>query len=236
MGSWHHFCSHPSLPTQTRHNEYQEAHQRQSDGWLFALLAIIGTVTAVSGWLTPSNTVNIASPLAGKDNYVAHGGGSTFINYHHANQAQAYALDVGQINSFGHQTFLSSSPEDYAIFGKDLMSPCNGWVSAIKDDLQDLRPPQVDKNKDNRAGNHVVIVCPDQKIKLLLAHMKYQSVIVKQGEAVGVGQKLGQVGNTGNTTQPHLHIHAVHEDEDIMKGNGVPLQIDGKYLTRNSVF
>lgn len=206
-----------------------------TDG-LFAVLAIIGAISAISGWVTPSHTVSLASPLAGNNNYVAHGGGSTFINYHHANEAQAYALDIGQVNTLGHQTVLSSNPEDYAIFGKDLMSPCNGWVTAVKSDLHDLRPPEVDKNKDNRAGNHVVLVCPDQKIKVLLAHMKHDSIIVKQGEAVGVGQKLGQVGNTGNTTQPHLHMHAVHQDEDIMKGRGVPLRINEKYLTRNSVF
>lgn len=202
---------------------------------IFLVFVLVGCILALSGMIPPKDAVNIGSPLKGQNNYVAHGGGSTIINYHHTNKAQAYALDMGEINMFGHQESVSSKLSSYAIFGKNIYSPCDGNVVEVENKLKDLIPPEREKDKKNIAGNKVIIEC-DQDIKILLAHMKEKSVEVEKEQKVQKGQLLGKVGNTGNTTQPHLHIHAVQKNENILKGKGVPLTIDGKYLVRNSVF
>jgi len=49
---------------------------------------------------------------------------------------------------------------------------------------------------------------------------------------VRVGDLMGLVGNSGNTTEPHLHIHAVDPDT----GAGVPITLDGRYPVRNRLY
>ena len=73
--------------------------------------------------------------------------------------------------------------------------------------LHDNIPFQMDSN--NLIGNHVILYCKGYSI--LLAHLKKNSVSVSVGDHVEEGHFIGKVGNTGNTSEPHLHIHAVEE-------------------------
>ncbi len=52
------------------------------------------------------------------------------------------------------------------------------------------------------------------------------------------GDVLGRVGNSGDTSQPHLHLHAERGGEpgEILNGEGVPMEIAGRFLVRNSLF
>jgi len=71
-----------------------------------------------------------------------------------------------------------------------------------------------------------------------MAHMMQGSVAVQAGDAVREGAFMGQVGNSGNTTQPHLHIHVERGGApgEILDGRGVPATFNGRFLVRNSVF
>lgn len=63
--------------------------------------------------------------------------------------------------------------------------------------------------------------------ELLLAHLQHESVTVEEGQDVTTGQRLGRVGNTGNTTEPHLHVRAVDADTgDVLYGAPVPTLFD----------
>jgi len=84
------------------------------------------------------------------------------------------------------------------------VSPCDGVVVAARDDLPDLFPSEVDP--ENPFGNHVAIQCEDATV--YLAHLLKGSVTVETGQKVRAGKILGRVGNSGNTTEPHLHVHA----------------------------
>ncbi|HUC20256.1 MAG TPA: M23 family metallopeptidase, partial [Candidatus Polarisedimenticolaceae bacterium] len=163
--------------------------------------------------------------------YVAHGGNAPIINYHQKSRAQRYALDIGEINRFGYEPAFSKNLHSYLIFGRPIYSPCDGTVKEAVKDLPDQTPPKTDKH--NISGNHVIVQC--KGIAIMLAHMKQNSVQVEANQRVTTRTKLGEVGNSGNTTQPHLHIHAVPEKEEPLKGNGVPLLINGKFLVRNDV-
>src|SRR5690606_13411712 len=109
------------------------------------------------------------------------------------------------------------APEEldrYAIYGASVVSPCAGEVVAMRDGLPDLVPPQTDPQ--NAAGNHVILACGDFHVEL--AHLAPGSIAVTEGARIATGDLIGSVGNTGNTTEPHLHIHAV----DPRSGAGVP--------------
>lgn len=104
------------------------------------------------------------------------------------------------------------------------------------DGLGDLNPPATDR--ENLAGNHVVLRCAgtDPGVDVLLAHLRQGSVAVEPGTQVQVGQVVGRVGNTGNTSEPHLHVHAVRTGSgSVLTGEGVPIRFDGRFLVRNSL-
>jgi murein DD-endopeptidase MepM/ murein hydrolase activator NlpD len=83
------------------------------------------------------------------------------------------------------------------------------------------------------AGNHVLMKCRDAWV--LLGHMQRGTVRVAKGAAVSSGALVGQVGNSGNTFEPHLHIHAQTPGTDAAPLGGEPLHIrfDGRFPHRN---
>ncbi len=186
---------------------------------------------------------DLAFPIGETRWYVAHGGSAPAMNHHHHAdlRAQNYALDIVGLNSFGTRAtgLLPTSLKAYAIFGRDVVAPCSGEVTSVENELPDLTPPNVDQASP--AGNHVVIRCGD--VAVLLAHLQQNTVSVDSGDEVAVGQRIAKVGNSGNTTEPHLHIHAIATEAAdlseigkpiIATGKPIPMLFDGVFLTRNA--
>jgi len=191
---------------------------------------------SIRGLQTPEGAVDLPSPLRGK-HVVLNGGVSPFTNAHYRVRPQNYALDILGVNAFGARASLFGSSKDlesYVIYEEPVLSPCDGTISVAVDDFPDLTPPE--RDTQNPAGNHVLIECGE--IEVLLAHLKRHSIQVTTGEAVAVGDTLAAVGNSGNTTEPHLHIHAERGGDPgvILDGEAVPITIEGRFLVRNSVF
>ncbi len=204
----------------------------------------LGVIVLMSGFLwfsirglqVPSGAVDLASPLNGTY-VVLSGGASPFINSHFRVPPQDFALDIVGMNAVGNRASLFGSGRDlesYVIYGSRIISPCDGRISAVVNDLPDHAP--ADGDTTNPAGNYVLIECGD--IEVLLAHMQPDSIVVTVGQLVVSGNLLGKVGNSGNTTEPHLHIHAERGGEPgvILDGEAVPITIDGRFLVRNSIF
>lgn len=192
----------------------------------------------VSGMSPGRDPVDLAFPLQGGVAYVGQGGANPLLNYHNSIRAQAFALDIVALNAAGlHAWGLAPSEIDrYTVFRWDVHSPCAGTVVEARDGLADLTPPATDTT--NRAGNHVVVRCADTEpaVDVLLAHLNQGSVAVEAGADVTVGQVVGRVGNTGNTTEPHLHLHAVRTGSgSALDGEGVPIRFDGRFLVRNDL-
>ncbi|MCC6163641.1 MAG: M23 family metallopeptidase [Acidobacteria bacterium] len=84
------------------------------------------------------------------------------------------------------------------------------------------------------AGNHVMLDCSG--VWVLLGHLQRGSVGVRPDQAVATGDVLGRVGNSGNTSEPHLHIHAQRpgSNAEPMSGTPLPIRLDGRYLVRNA--
>jgi murein DD-endopeptidase MepM/ murein hydrolase activator NlpD len=150
------------------------------------------------------NPVPIASPLA-DEWLVGQGGHSELVNYHYVTSTQRDALDILQVQ--GGRTHRPGSTDltSYYIYGKQILAPAPGTVTFV----QDGRPDQAIGSTDNRyqSGNNIVIDIGGGHF-LMMAHLSPGSIQVKVGDHVNVGQPIAKVGNSGNTTEPHLHIQA----------------------------
>jgi hypothetical protein len=190
---------------------------------------------ALRGYFYSDPPVRLAFPLQDGRYYVGQGGNSPVLNYHNVSEAQKYALDILELNAVGARAsgIYPNELERYAIFGETVHSPCDGAIVEAVDGLPDHIPPATDQ--EQVAGNHVVIACQD--VQVVLAHLKNGSLLVQVGEAVTTGQPLGQVGNSGNTSEPHLHIHAVQGDApSVLEGEGMPILFEGNFPVRNTVY
>ncbi|EEL50198.1 M23 family metallopeptidase [Bacillus cereus] len=119
----------------------------------------------------------------------------------------------------------SDSNEDYGIWNKEIYSPVSGIVVAVSDDEADIKLGS--ENFISMEGNHVYIKIKETGTYLLLNHFKKDSVSVEVGDHVKPGDILGHVGNSGSSSEPHLHIH--HQRQDPTKvihpilAEGLPL-------------
>lgn len=101
-----------------------------------------------------------------------------------------------------------------------------------EDGAPDMPPPQPDRSR--LPGNYVLLDCDG--VHVPLAHFKQGSVRVAQSEHVTTNTVLGLVGNSGNTNEPHLHIHAQRPaapGRAPLSGDPLPIRLSGKYLVRN---
>lgn len=192
-------------------------------GLFFGRVAI-GVLSAYS---VPPGAIELEFPLRNGAYLVAHGGSTSAANMHVYDKTQRYALDIVKLNSFGTRAsgLYPNDVSRYAIFGTPVSSPCDGTIVNAVDGLDDLRPGIRDENR--KEGNHVVIRCGDADV--LLAHLQKGSVTAKPNTPIKAGAPIGKVGNSGNTTEPHLHVHASRN------GEGIPARFNGRWLVRNSV-
>lgn len=198
-------------------------------GVVFSALAVHG----LAGYGTRMAAVALDFPLRGGVYVIGHGGTTPLINYHSVHPSQRYALDILGLNAVGARAWglYPSNLQRYAIFEDSLISPCSGQVVAASDGLPDLIPPA--RDKEHPPGNFVAIEC--QEIVVYLAHMRQGSVRVAVGDQVDVGEPLGLVGNSGNTSEPHLHVHAERGPYSGESKPGVPMRFGGRFLVRNSL-
>jgi hypothetical protein len=149
-----------------------------------------------------SSSVTIDLPFQGK--WIASGAGASGLTNHHDRiKSQKYAIDIVK---FGDNDKLFKNEgianEDSYTFGAEIISPVDGIVVHVTDSLPDKKI----RERDKLAGNHIIIQFQDT-LFVALAHLKQNSIKVKQGDNVRTGDVLAQVGNSGNTDFPHLHIH-----------------------------
>jgi hypothetical protein len=93
--------------------------------------------------------------------------------------------------------------DDFYCFGLPVLSPVHGQVVRTRDYLEDNTPGDV--NVRNNWGNFVLIRL-DSGLHVLLAHLRQDSLEVREGDRVRPGQPLGSCGNSGRSPQPHLHL------------------------------
>lgn len=156
----------------------------------------------------------------------------------------AYAIDLVPVDERNQsakptwRTLLTTEPASAFVgFGRPVLAPVSGTVVATLDaevDHAAFRSPvayvrfvlrQAERIRAGIAavaGNHVVIEVSPGGQYVLVAHLQHASVCVSAGQRVEVGDPLGACGNTGNSTQPHVHLQAV-DSLDWERANAVPI-------------
>ena len=136
---------------------------------------------------------------------VGWGGDTKELNQHHDVPAQRFAFDLLGVDEKGEtHRGDGTKNEDYFCFGREVLAPADGIVVEAIDGVRDNTPPSM--NPYCLVGNCVVIQHRTNEVSVL-AHFQRGSIVVKAGESVKRGQVLGKCGNSGNSSQPHLHYH-----------------------------
>jgi murein DD-endopeptidase MepM/ murein hydrolase activator NlpD len=149
---------------------------------------------------------------------VVWGGDTKELNYHVESEAQKNAFDMVIKNEKGNSYKTDGiTNEDYYAFGKELLAPCDGEIVLVVDGVKDNIPGV--SNPIYVPGNTVVVKTKNHEY-LFFAHFKQHSIVVKQGQKVMQGQLLGLCGNSGNSSEPHLHFH-IQNVEDMNIATGV---------------
>ena len=155
------------------------------------------------------------------------GGDTKELNYHIENEAQKGAFDIVITDENGKSYKNSGEKnEDYYAFEKELIAPCDAEVVIVVDGIKDNKPGEM--NSYFILGN-TVILKTDNDEYLLFAHFKQNSIVVKQGENVEKGELLGLCGNSGNSSEPHLHFH-IQNVEDINQATGAKSYFEEIYV------
>jgi murein DD-endopeptidase MepM/ murein hydrolase activator NlpD len=145
----------------------------------------------------------LALPFYGR--WLVFWGGRTLDqNYHAATRDQRFAYDLIAVKDSADHSGSGRLNTDYYAFGQVIVAPAAGKVVEATDGVADNVPHQL--NPKQPAGNHVILDFGNGEFGLF-AHLKKGTVRVKTGNAVAAGDTLGLCGNSGNSSQPHLHFH-----------------------------
>jgi hypothetical protein len=136
--------------------------------------------------------------------------------------AQRFAIDfvrIGRGSTFRGDPHRNAS---YFIFKAPVLAAAPGRIVSTRNDLHENRPPLPISpvTLRNVAGNFVIEALGHGRFALY-AHLHTGSVRVHAGQRVRRGQILGLVGNTGNSSEPHLHFH-VMDGPSALLSNGLP--------------
>ncbi len=142
--------------------------------------------------------------------------------------AQRFAIDWMRINPEGKM--VHGDPlkvESYVDYGAPVLAVADATVVATGDGLNDQIPGKLPDRKtmdiDNVDGNHIILDLGNGNYALY-AHLQKGSLRVKQGDRVHRGQVLALLGNTGNSSAPHLHFQLMSGPSSL-GANGLPYKI-----------
>jgi len=159
-----------------------------------------------------------------------------------------YAIDLIPVDAHGRSAppswrsvLATEAPQAFVGFGAPVLAPTAGTVVITHDGEEDhparrsqlsLLPYALSQGSRLRAGpaaiagNHVIIAVGDKGPYVLLAHLRSGSVRVQTGSHVDAGHVLAQCGNSGNSTQPHVHLQAT-DTTHWSSARGIPIAFDG---------
>jgi murein DD-endopeptidase len=179
--------------------------------------------------------IAISSPLRG-DHWLAGNGPSNSSAHRrallpidgHAAIAQRFAIDWVRLRDDG-KTFHDDAKDNknYLAYGTDALAVADGVVTEVKDGIPE-NIPGIDSRAvpitlETVGGNHVILDIGGGHFAFY-AHLQPGTLRVKLGEKVRRGQVLGLVGNSGNSTEPHLHFH-IENANSPLGAEGLPYSL-----------
>lgn len=166
--------------------------------------------------------------------------------------ASAYAIDFVPVTSTGRSAPITLSsllaPEPatrFPGFGRTVLAPADGRIIATQSDAPDhdahrglpsIRYALTQRRRvaggwQALAGNHVLLEC--EGVVVALCHLQQHSITVQPNQSVRSGEALGRCGNSGNSTEPHLHIQAF-DHPDVTRAKPVLIMFE-ELVPRNGV-
>lgn len=161
------------------------------------------------------------------------GGRSFADNFHVVSATQRFAYDFVMTCDDRTHTAEGLVNSDYYCWGQPIVAPAAGTVVAAVDGIDDCNPGVM--NRKVPLGNHLIIHHGNREFSWL-AHLRRGSISVRSGQAVVEGDVLGSCGNSGHSSEPHLHYH-LQTTSSFSEGEGLPAQFenyvaDGQFVTR----
>ena len=195
-------------------------------------------------------TLDLAYPFTGR--WLVQNSPADRVPSHGTDQfASAHAIDFVPVDDRGRTAPLwltsmlrAEPPDRFPGFGRPLTAPASGVVAAAHDGEPDhdafrgLPSVRYALTQHRRAaqgwtglgGNHVVIALGSD-VFVALCHLRKGSVRVAVGQSVTVGDEVGKCGNSGNSTEPHVHVQAM-DALDLERARAIPISFQG-ILPRN---
>lgn len=167
------------------------------------------------------NTTKMILPFQ-EEWFVYWGGTQVEQNYHVAEISQQYAYDLLMVENGASHRGEGTKNEEYLVFGKEIIAPCDGRVVQVITGVEDNIPGRT--NPEQLTGNTVVLKTDAEEF-ILFAHLKKGSIMVEEGQDVRRGEVLAQCGNSGNSTEPHLHL-SLQNQIDMVGATGAKLYFD----------
>lgn len=215
-------------------------------GWLAvggSALTVAGLVLYFRLGTVRSDPVPLQSPVLGR--WVAVNSPASRIPSHglHA-YGQTYAVDLVHVPrgdwalSVGWSGPHTRDPAEYPGWGEPVLAPADGTVVRVQNTRRDHRARTsylglalmlaegIWLELTGRIlGNHVVVrVDPDCYI--VVAHLRRGSVRVRPGQSVTAGEQLAECGNSGNASEPHVHLQ-VMDRPGVAVAAGLPMRFVG---------
>ncbi len=149
-------------------------------------------------------------------------GGRTWDENRHASVSDMrFAVDLLQRKKGSSSEGRGLRNEDYYAWNQPVLAPADGVVVSVHNSSSDNTPNRAQGG--DLYGNVIVIKHRDGEFSLL-GHLRRGSVAVKAGERVTAGQRIARVGNSGMSTEPHLHFQLM-DTGDWKTAHGLPLQL-----------
>jgi hypothetical protein len=149
------------------------------------------------------------------------------INGARIETSETFAIDWVRVENGRMFEGDGAKNEQHNAFGADLLAVADGTVVSVRDGMPEempFKPVVAVKAPEDYGGNHVVIEIAPGAFAAY-AHIQTGSVAVKQGDRVKAGDIIGKLGNSGNTTAPHLHF-AILDKANFFAGRSLPYVID----------
>ena len=190
-----------------------------SEGLATGLLIVPAEQAADTRFADYLTRTTLRLPFSGEW-FVFWGGRDVVHNAHAVVSDQRFASDYIVLRHGTNHAGDSTRNDQYYSFGQPVLAPGAGTVVATADGIADNRPGVMNARKP--VGNHVIIDHSNGEFSFI-AHLKNGSVAVVPGATVQAGDLLGRCGNSGNSSEPHVHYH-LQNTPHFADGEGLPAQ------------
>lgn len=138
---------------------------------------------------------------------------------------QRYAYDFVVMDNEG-KTHLDDNAKltSYGCYGKNVLAPADGVVISIGNICDDEKPFEdgsIEVTAKDIRGNYVLIKHAEKEYGFI-GHLQPQSITVKIGQKVYQGEVIAKCGNSGNTSEPHIHFH-LQDGISFFTSAGIPI-------------